>query len=184
MPNTNVTTESLAEDMNNLQNDLATILGTIKDPATAETIKNMMEHLTGLTDKMVSSQTTPQTILNKLKSRKFWMALIGAAAGVCGMLNSNGNITAILIFVVLEIVSILGYFFTEGTIDNTRTKELMQMATQIAAIIGTLTPTMLDASTIEVEPVVPSPIHEDIEVKHTDMEIEPEVEIPAVPEDQ
>lgn len=141
------------EEFDQIQKDLEQIAGTIRDPETAKTINSLMEHLTAMTTKITNAQTTPQTFFSKLKSRKFWMALIGAAAGVCGMLNSNGNVTAILIFVVLEVCSIFGYFFTEGTIDNTRTKELIQMANQIAAIIGTLTPTMLDSSAIEVEAV-------------------------------
>lgn len=146
-------TAMTTEEFDQIQKDLEQIAGTIRDPETAKTINSMVEHLTAMTTKITAAQTTPQTFLSKLKSRKFWMALIGAGAGICGMLNSNGNVTAILIFVMLEVCSIFGYFFTEGTIDNTRTKELIQMANQIAAIIGTLTPTILDSSAIEVEAV-------------------------------
>lgn len=151
----------IKDDMQEIQENLETIMGTINDPAAAEAVKGMIESLSGMMDKMVTSQTTPQTILSKLKSRKFWMALLGAVAGICGMLSSDGNITAILIFVVLEIASIFGYFFTEGTIDSTRTKELMQMATQIAAIIGTMTPILAGGSDVELDEAEPADIGSD-----------------------
>ena len=147
------TTDMTQEELKKIQEDMALIAGTINDPATAETVRQMLTDLSALTNKITSAHTTPQTMLDKLKSRKFLMALLGAIAGVCGMLNSGGNTMAILIFVVLEVLSIFGYFFTEGTIDNTRTKELIQMATQIATIVGTLTPTVMDSSSIEVEAV-------------------------------
>lgn len=138
------TTHDLSEDLKEIQDNLGTIIGTVQDPAALEALQNMISSLSGMTDKLVNSQTTPQTILTKLKSRKFWMALLGAVTGICGMLSSGGNVTAILIFVVLEVISIVGYIFSEGTIDSTRTKELLQMATQIAAIIGSISPMLMD----------------------------------------
>ena len=67
------------DEMNDLQENLGTIIGTINNPETADAIKKLMEQLNAMADKMISSQTTPQTIFTKLKSRKFWMALLGAA---------------------------------------------------------------------------------------------------------
>lgn len=128
------------DDLNEMKDNIQQIVDTIQDPNTSEQIKTMLESLTKVTDGIVQSQSTPQTVMNKLKSRKFWMAMLGAVAGICGMLNSNGNILAIFIFVILEVISILGYFFAEGTVDATRTKELIQMATQIAGIVGALSP--------------------------------------------
>lgn len=127
-------------DLNEMKDNIQQIVDTIQDPTTSDQIKNMLESLTKVTDSIVQSQSTPQTIMNKLKSRKFWMAMLGAVAGICGMLNSNGNVLAIFIFVILEVISILGYFFAEGTVDATRIKELIQMATQIAGIVGALSP--------------------------------------------
>lgn len=128
------------DDLNEMKDNIQQIVDTIQDPNTSEQIKTMLESLTKVTDGIIQSQSTPQTVMNKLKSRKFWMAMLGAVAGICGMLNSNGNILAIFIFVILEVISILGYFFAEGTVDATRTKELIQMATQIAGIVGALSP--------------------------------------------
>lgn len=170
------TNKPTVDEMKDLQENLGTIIGTINNPEAADSIKKLMEQLNTMADKMISSQTTPQTIFTKLKSRKFWMALLGAIAGICGMLNSGGDVTVIMIFVVLEIASIFGYFFAEGTIDNTRTKELMQMATQIAAVLGTLAPAAVAISNMtlpvcdgieldEQEPVTPT--NEEFDIPNT-----------------
>lgn len=166
------------DEMNDLRENLGTIIGTINNPETADAIKKLMEQLNAMADKMISSQTTPQTIFTKLKSRKFWMALLGAIAGICGMLNSGDDVTAILIFVILEIASIFGYFFAEGTIDNTRTKELMQMATQIAAVLGALAP-----AAVAINSATP-PVCDGIELVEP-MPVEPnngEYDIPNTPD--
>lgn len=84
------------------------------------------------------TQTKPVSIQDKLKSRKFWISIIGAAIAMIGMVSSGSNTAAIIAFVVLEIVSMVGYFFAEGTVDVARTKQMVQMAAQIATMIATV----------------------------------------------
>lgn len=84
------------------------------------------------------TQTKPVSIQDKLKSRKFWISIIGAAIAMIGMVSSGSNTAAIIAFVVLEIVSMVGYFFAEGIVDVARTKQMVQMAAQIATMIATV----------------------------------------------
>ena len=82
------------------------------------------------------TQTKPVSIQDKLKSRKFWISIIGAAIAMIGMITSGSNTAAIIAFVILEIVSMVGYFFAEGTVDVARTKQMVQMAAQITTMIA------------------------------------------------
>lgn len=131
--------------------EIQTALGNAQ---TQEQILKIMENMSQTVNKVMNSQNTPPDFKTKLKSRKFWVAVLAAVAGVYGMLNSNGNTMAILIFVGLEAVALIGYFFTEGTIDSTRTKEMIQAAISIAQIIGSINPILLGSSTTENENLV------------------------------
>lgn len=96
------------------------------------------EKLLQATQQLIDSQTAKPSLREKLQSRKFWMAILGAVSGVCGMLNAGDNTVAIGIFVALTAASILCYCFGEGTIDASRTKEYMQAASEIATILSTV----------------------------------------------
>lgn len=141
-----MSTPTISDDLMEAKGYLDQIQQTSADPATAENLRKVAESLSNAVNKMVESQTTPQTLLHKLTSRKFWLAMLGAIASICGLLNSGGDIAVIGIFVLLMGVSILGYFITEGNLDTARVQELLQTATQLATVIGTLSPTSVDSS--------------------------------------
>ncbi|MDE6041683.1 MAG: hypothetical protein K2F99_08920 [Muribaculaceae bacterium] len=125
----------------------------ITNEHTQEQLVKVMTDLNSTVQNIMSQQSTQPSMLQKLKSRKFWVAAVAVVGGLCGMLNAGQNTTAILIYVALAAVSVLGYFFTEGTIDSTRTKEMIQAATAIAEILGTLAPTLQAQPTALLESV-------------------------------
>ena len=92
--------------------------------------------LVALAKSMLEKQNTPQTLKDKLKSRKFWLATAGCAAGLCGMIGFNDNITAIVVFAVLEVVSIVAYCISEGMVDSTRVTAIMEAIITIVEMSG------------------------------------------------
>lgn len=95
-----------------------------------------MNEVFAMAQTLVSTQTTKPTLKDKLKSRKFWISVAGVASGVCGILNADGNTTAMVIFTILQIVSIVVYCLAEGTIDATRAKQIAEAATILIDMIG------------------------------------------------
>ena len=76
-----------------------------KTDQTKENIDKLVEIGSTLVD-VVSEKSS---IKSKLRSRKFWLTMVGVIVGICGIIGFNDNTTAIIAFSVLELGSIIGY---------------------------------------------------------------------------
>lgn len=63
-----------------------------------------------------------QTILEKLKSRKLWAAIVGVIVGIAAAFGIEGNDYAEIVGIVTSAVSVVSYIFTEGAIDKANVK--------------------------------------------------------------
>ena len=59
-----------------------------------------------------------KTILEKLKSRKLWAAIVGVIVGVAAAFGIEGNDWAEIAGIVTSAVSVVSYIFAEGSIDK------------------------------------------------------------------
>ena len=56
-------------------------------------------------------------LLNKLKSRKLWAAMVGVIVGVAMMFGIDPNVAETVSGAVISVVSVVTYILTEGRID-------------------------------------------------------------------
>lgn len=63
--------------------------------------------------------------MSKLKSRKFWMALISVAAGIMSLLNFSESTVSTVSGLLLTLVPTVTYIVTEGKIDAASLKNLL-----------------------------------------------------------
>lgn len=56
-------------------------------------------------------------LLNKLKSRKLWAAMVGVIVGVAMMFGIDPNVAETVSGAVISVVSVVTYIITEGHID-------------------------------------------------------------------
>jgi len=80
-----------------------------------------------LTSKIASQIVPSTTLKTKLKSRKFWLSVVGCVSGICGMIGCTDNLTSMIVFAVIEFGSIIGYMIAEGTVDSNRVKQLFSV---------------------------------------------------------
>lgn len=59
-----------------------------------------------------------KSLLQKLKSRKFWMALIPAVAGVVLAFGADATVVGQISGALMALVSAMSYIITEGKIDE------------------------------------------------------------------
>ena len=91
---------------------------------TNQTTSELNPAVTDILHNIISAATTKPTLKEKLKSRKFWICIAGAAGGICALVGIQDDLRAIICFIILEIISVLGYCITEGAIDKTRAESL------------------------------------------------------------
>jgi hypothetical protein len=58
-----------------------------------------------------------RTILDKLKSRKLWAAVVGVIVGLAAAVGIEGNEYAELAGIVTSAVSVMAYIFGESAVD-------------------------------------------------------------------
>lgn len=63
-----------------------------------------------------------RTILEKLKSRKLWAAVVGVVVGLAAAFGIEGNEYAEIAGVVTSAVSVISYIFAEGAVDAAHAK--------------------------------------------------------------
>jgi len=85
---------------------------------------------------LVDIQAQKPTLKDKLKSRKFWLAVALMVAGVCGVIGFGDNTTAIIVFAILEVVAVVGYWISEGGLDKVRAQELTVSIMTLIELIG------------------------------------------------
>jgi hypothetical protein len=61
-------------------------------------------------------------MIQKLTSRKLWMAIAGVAVGIATILGVKGSDVSTIAGAVTSIASIVTYIITEGKIDAVRVK--------------------------------------------------------------
>lgn len=58
-----------------------------------------------------------RTILEKLKSRKLWAAIVGVIVGLAAAFGIEGNEYTEVAGIVTSAVSVISYIFAEGAVD-------------------------------------------------------------------
>ena len=58
-----------------------------------------------------------RSILEKLKSRKLWAAVVGVIVGLAAAFGIEGNEYAEVAGIVTSAVSVMSYIFAEGAVD-------------------------------------------------------------------
>ena len=97
-----------------------------------------VDKLIDMAQSLVDIQTQKPSLKEKLKSRKFWLAVALMVAGVCGMIGFGDNTTTIIVFAILEVIAVVGYWISEGGLDKVRAQELtVSIMTMIELIGGT-----------------------------------------------
>lgn len=64
-----------------------------------------------------------KTILEKLKSRKLWAAIVGVVVGIAAAFGIEGNDYAEIVGIVTSAVSVVSYIFAEGAVDKASVKK-------------------------------------------------------------
>lgn len=93
-------------------------------------------------------QSTQAPWYKKFTSRKFILAMIGVITGICGMIGFSDNTTAVIAFIAIEILSLMGYIIAEGLVDAKAVKAGATILQEIADVISAL----LDKKEPEVDP--------------------------------
>lgn len=73
-----------------------------------------------------------KNLMMKLSSRKLWLAIIGASAGVYVMLGGDPNAASRMVGGVIAIIPIVSFIAAEGKIDAERVKGLVESGSVIA----------------------------------------------------
>lgn len=58
-----------------------------------------------------------RTIIEKLKSRKLWAAVVGVVVGLAAAFGIDGNEYTEIAGIVTSAVSVISYIFAEGAVD-------------------------------------------------------------------
>ena len=107
-----------------------------EDETTTTLTKERVDQLVEIGQNLVDAACSKPTLAEKLKSRKFWLSAATAIVGICGLIGFSDNTTAIIVFAILEIVSVVGYCIVEGYIDAARAKEMLAAIGTIGSMIG------------------------------------------------
>ena len=77
-----------------------------------------------------------RTIVQKLMSRKLWMALAGIATGMALVLGVDGSEISDVAGAVTAVASVITYIITEGKIDAAAVKNAVEAAGEAVGAIG------------------------------------------------
>lgn len=90
------------------------------------------------TRKVKTIMTTVRNILNKLASRKLWMAVAGVATGVALILGADSTEIGTVAGAVTALISAVAYIVTEGKIDAESVKNaIIEVQEAVDTIEGT-----------------------------------------------
>lgn len=103
---------------------------------------------------ILDSFTSTPGLVQKLKSRKFWLAVAGLFIGICGILGWGDNPYAVAIFTALQVISIVVYCMSEGKIDAER---IQAMGNAIENLSSALKELLHKEDEKEQEPIATQP---------------------------
>lgn len=83
-----------------------------------------------------STASILQTLAKKFSSRKFILSFTGVIVGIVGMIGCSDDTIAIIAFIALEILSIIGYLIVEGKVDAAAVKAGLDIAQEIADVLN------------------------------------------------
>lgn len=83
-----------------------------------------MNQVLEMIQELININSSSPSLTDKLKSRKFWLAVALMIAGICGIIGFSDNITAIVVFAIVEVIAVVGYWISEGGLDKIRAQEL------------------------------------------------------------
>lgn len=116
------------------------------------------EQIANSIQQILDSFTTTPGLAQKLKSRKFWLAVAGLFIGICGILGWGNNPYAVAIFTALQVISIVVYCMSEGKIDAERIQAMGNAIENLSEALKEL----LHKDEQEQEPVATQPEPPDI----------------------
>lgn len=88
--------------------------------------------------KVKTTMTTVRNIIDKLASRKLWMAIAGVATGVAIILGAESTDIGTVAGAVTALISAMTYIITEGKIDAESVKNtIIEVQEAVDAIEGT-----------------------------------------------
>ena len=85
-----------------------------------------IDKIVDVAENLVDVVSTKRPLKEKLQSRKFWACIALLVVGTCGIFGLNDNTTAIIAFVIMDILAVAIYVITEGYIDAVHAKEFIQ----------------------------------------------------------
>jgi len=85
-----------------------------------------IDKIVDVAENLVDVVSTKRTIKDKLQSRKFWACIALLVVGTCGIFGFDSNSTAIIAFVIMDILAVAMYVITEGYIDAVHAKEFIR----------------------------------------------------------
>ena len=82
---------------------------------------------------MMDSMTQKKSIKDKLTSRKFWVSLAGLVVGIIGIIgfNISDNMVGLISSSIVSLGSVVGYLLSEGTVDASSIREIMNIINKI-----------------------------------------------------
>ena len=82
---------------------------------------------------MMDSMTQKKSIKDKLTSRKFWVSLACLVVGIIGIIgfNISDNMVGLISSSIVSLGSVVGYLLSEGTVDASSIREIMNIINKI-----------------------------------------------------
>lgn len=127
-----------------------------------------LNQLVGIANNIIDAATVKPTFKEKLKSRKFWIAIAGIVVGIMALFGTGGSSVGLITFGIVEVGSILGYCISEGKIDAERTKQLLEAAAVIAGVAANPGGGLPEAADIVSESDDTQTVDSDAEVGYVD----------------
>ena len=77
-----------------------------------------------------------EKLKSKLTSRKFWLSLIGVAAGVAQLFGADGDTVSVICGACMTLIPAVIYVLTEGRIDAQGAKKIASCVSDALDIIA------------------------------------------------
>jgi len=93
-------------------------------------------------------------MLEKLKSRKFLMALVSVIVGILSLYGVSDNTIAIVPSISLILVPAVVYIITEGKIDAASVAKLIETATEVMDVLDGDEVKKVETTIVVTEPII------------------------------